>query len=62
MSNFSKPARYIFMEIQKIDSSYYPEVRLFDDRKVIMESDYIVFKFSYLLKLIKIHLYFADFK
>ncbi|CAJ2650496.1 unnamed protein product [Trifolium pratense] len=25
MSNFSKPARYIFMEIQKIDSSYYPE-------------------------------------
>nr|XP_029148626.1 phosphatidylinositol/phosphatidylcholine transfer protein SFH11 isoform X2 [Arachis hypogaea] len=25
MSNFSKPARYLFMEIQKIDSSYYPE-------------------------------------
>ncbi|KAK2372293.1 Sec14p phosphatidylinositol transfer family protein [Trifolium repens] len=25
MPNFSKPARYIFMEIQKIDSSYYPE-------------------------------------
>ncbi|KAK6157989.1 hypothetical protein DH2020_005303 [Rehmannia glutinosa] len=25
MSQFSKPARYIFMEIQKIDSSYYPE-------------------------------------
>ncbi|XP_012574443.1 phosphatidylinositol/phosphatidylcholine transfer protein SFH11 isoform X2 [Cicer arietinum] len=25
MSNFSKPARFIFMEIQKIDSSYYPE-------------------------------------
>lgn len=24
-SNFSKPARYIFMEIQKIDSNYYPE-------------------------------------
>ncbi|CAA0835895.1 Phosphatidylinositol/phosphatidylcholine transfer protein SFH11 [Striga hermonthica] len=31
MSKFSKPARYIFMEIQKIDSSYYPETlhRLF---------------------------------
>ncbi|XVF52624.1 hypothetical protein PTKIN_Ptkin05aG0033200 [Pterospermum kingtungense] len=31
MSNFSKPARYLFMEIQKIDSSYYPETlnRLF---------------------------------
>ncbi|KAK7406249.1 hypothetical protein VNO78_07872 [Psophocarpus tetragonolobus] len=25
MSNFSKPARYLFMEIQKIDSCYYPE-------------------------------------
>ncbi|XP_020534279.1 phosphatidylinositol/phosphatidylcholine transfer protein SFH11 isoform X2 [Jatropha curcas] len=25
MSNFSKPARCIFMEIQKIDSNYYPE-------------------------------------
>ncbi|KAK7309050.1 hypothetical protein RJT34_05474 [Clitoria ternatea] len=25
MSNFSKPARYLFLEIQKIDSSYYPE-------------------------------------
>ncbi|KAJ1416010.1 CRAL/TRIO, N-terminal domain [Sesbania bispinosa] len=25
MSNFSKPARYLFTEIQKIDSSYYPE-------------------------------------
>ncbi|KAJ8769037.1 hypothetical protein K2173_024033 [Erythroxylum novogranatense] len=25
MSNFSKPARYLFMEIQKIDSNYYPE-------------------------------------
>ncbi|KAM7525578.1 hypothetical protein LguiA_015480 [Lonicera macranthoides] len=25
MANFSKPARYLFMEIQKIDSSYYPE-------------------------------------
>ncbi|KAL2472496.1 Phosphatidylinositol/phosphatidylcholine transfer protein SFH11 [Abeliophyllum distichum] len=24
-SKFSKPARYLFMEIQKIDSSYYPE-------------------------------------
>ncbi|OMO59663.1 Cellular retinaldehyde binding/alpha-tocopherol transport [Corchorus capsularis] len=31
MSNFSKPARYLFMEIQKIDSCYYPETlnRLF---------------------------------
>lgn len=31
VSNFSKPARYLFMEIQKIDSSYYPETlhRLF---------------------------------
>ncbi|PKI41568.1 hypothetical protein CRG98_038079 [Punica granatum] len=31
MSNFSKPARFLFMEIQKIDSSYYPETlnRLF---------------------------------
>ncbi|KAI4327116.1 hypothetical protein L6164_019616 [Bauhinia variegata] len=31
MSNFSKPARYLFMEIQRIDSSYYPETlsRLF---------------------------------
>ncbi|TYJ06445.1 hypothetical protein E1A91_A12G234500v1 [Gossypium mustelinum] len=27
MSNFSKPARYLFMEIQKIDSNYYPEVQ-----------------------------------
>lgn len=27
MSNFSKPARFLFLEIQKIDSSYYPEVR-----------------------------------
>lgn len=26
LANFSKPARYIFMEIQKIDSNYYPEV------------------------------------
>lgn len=26
MNHFSKPARYLFMEIQKIDSSYYPEV------------------------------------
>ncbi|KAK4262608.1 hypothetical protein QN277_028149 [Acacia crassicarpa] len=25
MSNFSKPARYLFTEIQKIDSNYYPE-------------------------------------
>ncbi|CAN1748181.1 Phosphatidylinositol/phosphatidylcholine transfer protein SFH11 [Linum perenne] len=25
MSSFSKPARYLFMEIQKIDSNYYPE-------------------------------------
>ncbi|KAM1249638.1 hypothetical protein ACFX2G_032986 [Malus domestica] len=25
LANFSKPARYIFMEIQKIDSNYYPE-------------------------------------
>ncbi|KHN42702.1 phosphatidylinositol/phosphatidylcholine transfer protein SFH11-like [Glycine soja] len=25
ISNFSKPARYLFMEIQKIDSCYYPE-------------------------------------
>ncbi|XP_061357779.1 phosphatidylinositol/phosphatidylcholine transfer protein SFH11 [Gastrolobium bilobum] len=25
MSNFSKPARYLFTEIQRIDSSYYPE-------------------------------------
>ncbi|KAE8661824.1 Phosphatidylinositol/phosphatidylcholine transfer protein SFH11 [Hibiscus syriacus] len=25
MSNFSKPARYLFMEIQKIDSNCYPE-------------------------------------
>ncbi|CAI9784454.1 unnamed protein product [Fraxinus pennsylvanica] len=25
LSKFSKPARYLFMEIQKIDSSYYPE-------------------------------------
>ncbi|KAJ4842008.1 hypothetical protein Tsubulata_050742 [Turnera subulata] len=25
MSNFSKPARCLFMEIQKIDSNYYPE-------------------------------------
>ncbi|XP_020218168.1 phosphatidylinositol/phosphatidylcholine transfer protein SFH11 isoform X2 [Cajanus cajan] len=25
MSNFSKPARYLFTEIQKIDSCYYPE-------------------------------------
>ncbi|XP_052116075.1 phosphatidylinositol/phosphatidylcholine transfer protein SFH11-like isoform X1 [Arachis duranensis] len=25
MSNFSKPARYLFLEIQKMDSSYYPE-------------------------------------
>ncbi|KAF1874688.1 hypothetical protein Lal_00007302 [Lupinus albus] len=25
MSNFSKPARYLFLEIQKIDSDYYPE-------------------------------------
>ncbi|KAI3468938.1 hypothetical protein Pfo_025601 [Paulownia fortunei] len=25
MNQFSKPARYLFMEIQKIDSSYYPE-------------------------------------
>ncbi|XP_024995379.1 phosphatidylinositol/phosphatidylcholine transfer protein SFH11 [Cynara cardunculus var. scolymus] len=25
VSNFSKPARYLFMEIQKIDSNYYPE-------------------------------------
>ncbi|KGN55868.1 phosphatidylinositol/phosphatidylcholine transfer protein SFH11 isoform X2 [Cucumis sativus] len=25
MANFSKPARYLFTEIQKIDSSYYPE-------------------------------------
>nr|XP_027081845.1 phosphatidylinositol/phosphatidylcholine transfer protein SFH11-like isoform X2 [Coffea arabica] len=24
-SNFSKPARYLFLEIQKIDSNYYPE-------------------------------------
>lgn len=31
MSNFSKPARSLFMEIQKIDSNYYPETlhRLF---------------------------------
>nr|GMD94249.1 phosphatidylinositol/phosphatidylcholine transfer protein SFH11 [Ipomoea batatas] len=31
MSNFSKPARYLFLEIQKIDSNYYPETlhRLF---------------------------------
>ncbi|XP_052292427.1 phosphatidylinositol/phosphatidylcholine transfer protein SFH11 isoform X2 [Citrus sinensis] len=31
MSNFSKPARYLFMEILKIDSNYYPETlhRLF---------------------------------
>ncbi|XP_009763043.1 phosphatidylinositol/phosphatidylcholine transfer protein SFH11 isoform X1 [Nicotiana sylvestris] len=31
MSNFSKPARYLFLEIQKIDSHYYPETlhRLF---------------------------------
>ncbi|KAI6707349.1 hypothetical protein NL676_010311 [Syzygium grande] len=31
MSNFSKPARYLFMEIQKVDSNYYPETlhRLF---------------------------------
>ncbi|KAL2348151.1 hypothetical protein Fmac_002151 [Flemingia macrophylla] len=31
MSNFSKPARYLFTEIQKIDSCYYPETlnRLF---------------------------------
>ncbi|KAK9927550.1 hypothetical protein M0R45_024731 [Rubus argutus] len=31
MANFSKPARYLFMEIQKIDSNYYPETlnRLF---------------------------------
>ncbi|XP_059645604.1 phosphatidylinositol/phosphatidylcholine transfer protein SFH11 isoform X2 [Cornus florida] len=31
LSNFSKPARYLFMEIQKIDSNYYPETlhRLF---------------------------------
>ncbi|CAI9095822.1 OLC1v1031845C2 [Oldenlandia corymbosa var. corymbosa] len=30
-SNFSKPARYLFLEIQKIDSNYYPETlnRLF---------------------------------
>lgn len=26
MSNFSKSARSLFMEIQKIDSNYYPEV------------------------------------
>lgn len=26
MSNFSKTARSLFMEIQKIDSNYYPEV------------------------------------
>ncbi|XP_022923476.1 phosphatidylinositol/phosphatidylcholine transfer protein SFH11 isoform X2 [Cucurbita moschata] len=26
VSNFSKPARYLFTEIQKIDSNYYPEV------------------------------------
>ncbi|KAH6799897.1 Sec14p-like phosphatidylinositol transfer family protein, partial [Perilla frutescens var. hirtella] len=25
MNHFSKPARYLFMEIQKIDSNYYPE-------------------------------------
>ncbi|KAK2969442.1 hypothetical protein RJ640_012842 [Escallonia rubra] len=25
VSNFSKPARYLFLEIQKIDSNYYPE-------------------------------------
>ncbi|XP_050375709.1 phosphatidylinositol/phosphatidylcholine transfer protein SFH11 [Argentina anserina] len=25
LANFSKPARYLFMEIQKIDSNYYPE-------------------------------------
>ncbi|XP_022154032.1 phosphatidylinositol/phosphatidylcholine transfer protein SFH11 isoform X2 [Momordica charantia] len=25
MANFSKPARYLFTEIQKIDSNYYPE-------------------------------------
>ncbi|XP_023553030.1 phosphatidylinositol/phosphatidylcholine transfer protein SFH11 isoform X2 [Cucurbita pepo subsp. pepo] len=25
VSNFSKPARYLFTEIQKIDSNYYPE-------------------------------------
>ncbi|XLS93547.1 hypothetical protein HN51_069555, partial [Arachis hypogaea] len=25
MSNFSKPSRYLFMEIQKMDSSYYNE-------------------------------------
>ncbi|XP_050942437.1 phosphatidylinositol/phosphatidylcholine transfer protein SFH11 isoform X3 [Cucumis melo] len=25
MTNFSKPARYLFTEIQKIDSNYYPE-------------------------------------
>lgn len=31
VSNFSKPARYLFTEIQKIDSNYYPETlnRLF---------------------------------
>ncbi|CAK9321608.1 unnamed protein product [Citrullus colocynthis] len=31
MANFSKPARYLFTEIQKIDSNYYPETlnRLF---------------------------------
>ncbi|CAL9029429.1 unnamed protein product [Prunus brigantina] len=31
LANFSKPARYLFMEIQKIDSNYYPETlnRLF---------------------------------
>ncbi|KAK4788212.1 hypothetical protein SAY86_019531 [Trapa natans] len=31
VSNFSKPARFLFLEIQKIDSSYYPETmnRLF---------------------------------
>ncbi|KAF2313077.1 hypothetical protein GH714_009116 [Hevea brasiliensis] len=28
MSNFSKPARYLSMEIQKIDSNYYPELSM----------------------------------
>ncbi|KHN34945.1 Sec14 cytosolic factor [Glycine soja] len=38
ISNFSKPARYLFMEIQKIDSCYYPEVLGSNYLSVLLEA------------------------
>ncbi|XP_058009535.1 phosphatidylinositol/phosphatidylcholine transfer protein SFH11 isoform X2 [Hevea brasiliensis] len=38
MSNFSKPARCLFMEIQKIDSNYYPEVLGYNYQNNLLEA------------------------